>query len=196
MKRIGVLVSHRGTNFQAIIDACIDGRINAEIVVAISNNSKSEGLQRAKKANINTAHLSSVTHPDPAALDSAMLMLLNDHKVDMVVTAGYMKKLGPRTLKHYSGRILNVHPSLLPKYGGKGMFGMNVHKAVILAGDSETGITIHWLDEEYDTGPIISQEIIKVQQHDTAESLADRMLNSEHELLVATLADLTTGDKP
>ena len=198
MKKIGVLVSHRGTNFQAIIDACLSGRINASIEIAISNNSQSEGLARARRADISTVHLSSTTHPDPEQLDAAMLRVFQTHQVDMVVTAGYMKKLGPMTLKEFTGRILNVHPSLLPKYGGRGMFGMNVHKAVIAAGDVQSGITIHWLDEEYDTGPIIAQFVIPVLANDSPESLAARILESEHELLVATLAELTseTGVNP
>ena len=195
MKKLGILVSHRGSNFQAIIDACELGQINAKVVIAVSNNSQSEGLKRARRANIETAHLSSATHLDPDELDAAMASLFEDHEVDIIVTAGYMKKLGVVTLTKFSGKILNVHPSLLPKYGGQGMYGMNVHKAVIEAGDKETGITIHWLDYQYDTGPIISQKSVPVILNDTPVSLAERVLIVEHELLVSTLAELTNdGD--
>jgi len=191
MKKIGILVSHHGTNFQAIIDACDTGQIDAKIVVAISNNSQSEGLKRARRASIEAVHLSSSTHPNPDDLDAAMARMFESRNVDIVVTAGYMKKLGSTTLRKFSGKILNVHPSLLPKYGGKGMFGMNVHKAVIKAGDSESGITIHWLDEQYDTGPIIAQKRVRVFDGDTPDSLAKRILVEEHELLVTTLEKLT-----
>lgn len=193
MIRLGVLVSHTGTNFQAIIDACRSGRLHATPVIAISNNSRSSGLSRARDAGVATAHLSTVTHPDPDDLDQAMLDVLTAHSVDLVVTAGYMKRLGLRTLCHYAGKIINVHPSLLPKYGGQGMYGMNVHNAVIKNGDQETGITIHWVDEQYDTGPIISQLTIPVLADDSATTLAARVLPMEHELLVDTLVKLTSN---
>ncbi len=190
MKRLGILASHRGTNFQAIVDACRDKIVNAEPVIAISNNSQSIALDRARRCGIDALHLSSHTHPDPELLDQVMLESLIEKKVDFVITAGYMKKLGPKTLTHFSGRIINVHPSLLPKYGGRGMYGMNVHRAVIKSGDTETGITIHWLDGDYDTGPVIAQQTEPILPDDTAESLAERLLSREHELLIKTLTQL------
>lgn len=194
MTKLGILASHRGTNFQAIIDACQDGRLDATPVIAISNNSDALALDRARKAGIATAHMSSVTHPDPSALDTAMADILMEHDVDLLVLAGYMKKLGPKTLDTFEGRIVNVHPSLLPRYGGKGMYGMNVHQAVIDNGDEETGITIHWVESEYDTGPIIAQKRIPVHPDDTAESLAERVLAQEHDLLIDTLSRIISGD--
>ncbi len=189
--RLGILVSHRGSNFQAIIDACEAGSINAKVVVAISNNSQSIGLERARTADIPAFHLSSKTHPKATELDDAILGILFAHEVDLVVTAGYMKKLGRKTLHQYQRRIINVHPSLLPKYGGEGMFGMKVHKAVLDSADQETGITVHYLDGNYDTGEIISQLRLPVQPGDTPESLAARVLPQEHKLLVDTLRGLT-----
>lgn len=189
--RLGILVSHRGSNFQAIIDACEAGSVNAKVVVAISNNSQSIGLERARTADIPAFHLSSKTHPKAAELDDAILEILLSHEVDLVVTAGYMKKLGEKTLHQYQRRIINVHPSLLPKYGGKGMFGMKVHKAVLDSADTETGITVHYLDGSYDTGEIISQLRLPVKPGDTPESLAARVLPQEHKLLVDTLKELT-----
>ena len=190
MKRLGILASHRGTNFQAIIDACRNGQLSARPVVAISNNSKSVALQRARDAGIETAHLSNRTHPDPDELDHAILDCLTDHDIDIVITAGYMKRLGQRTLGHYAGRILNIHPALLPKYGGRGMYGMNVHRAVIESGDTPTGVTIHWIEGDYDTGPVIAQRTISVREDDSPESLASRVLELEHTLLIKTLSDL------
>ncbi|MFT4712397.1 MAG: phosphoribosylglycinamide formyltransferase-1 [Candidatus Azotimanducaceae bacterium] len=187
MKKLGILASHRGTNFQAIIDASKSGDLKATPVIAISNNSDSEALTRAMRADIATAHLSSVTHPDPNALDEAILKSLEQHAVDIVVTVGYMKKLGPQTLATFKGNIYNIHPSLLPKYGGKGMFGLNVHKAVIEAGDSETGVTVHRLEDEYDTGPIVAQQRVPVMRGDSAETLSSRIIKVEHLFLIETL---------
>ncbi|MCZ6502940.1 MAG: phosphoribosylglycinamide formyltransferase [Gammaproteobacteria bacterium] len=189
--RLGILASHQGTNFQAIIDACQSGNLDAEVAVAISNNSKSRALARARLANIPTVHLSSKTHPQRDELDKALLSTLRDHQVDLVVTVGYMKKLGPQTLQYFQGRIINIHPALLPKHGGEGMFGMEVHKAVLESEDAETGVTVHYVDGNYDTGQIISQTRIQVMPDDTPESLAARVLAEEHKLLVNTLKQLT-----
>ena len=191
MMKLGILASHRGTNFQAIIDACKDGRLKAVPVVAISNNSKSQALIRAKQAGIANFHLSSSKLPVYSELDAEILKTLVDHEVDLVITAGYMKKLGPLTLSKFAGRILNVHPSLLPKYGGKGMYGMKVHEAVIQNKDKHSGITIHWVDGNYDTGPIIAQRSIEVETDETAETLAMRVLSLEHQLLIETLSTLS-----
>ncbi len=189
--RLAVLASHRGTNFQAIIDACSAGILNAEVVVAISNNSNAQALVRAANNGIPIAHLSSKTYPQAEALDCAMLARLKSYDVSLVVTAGYLKKLGAQVLHAYKGRIINIHPSLLPAHGGKGMFGSAIHKAVIKAGDRKTGITIHHVDEDYDTGEIISQVEIDVRPEDSPESLAERVIQQEHILLINTLRKLT-----
>ena len=123
---LGVLASHGGTNLQAIIDSCLSGAIDAEVRVVISNNSRSLALERARRADIPTAHLSGATHPD--SLDEAIAETLRRHDVEVVALAGYMKMLGPRTLAAYRNRILNVHPALLPKFGGQGMYGERVHE--------------------------------------------------------------------
>ncbi len=188
---IGVLVSHRGSNLQAIIDACESGTLKAKPTIVISNNSQSGGLERARLAGIASLHLSSKTHPEPDLLDSAITAALKEHQVNLVVTAGYMKKLGPITLQAFRGKIINIHPSLLPKHGGKFMFGLNVHQAVLDAQETETGITVHHVDGEYDTGQIIAQTRLPVFTHDTAESLADRVIIREHELLIDTLKGIT-----
>ncbi|MCB1646266.1 MAG: phosphoribosylglycinamide formyltransferase [Pseudomonadales bacterium] len=187
MTRLGILASHRGSNFQAILDACHRGELAAETRVAISNNSGSLALERARKEGIPALHISGVTHPDPNAQDLAILTALREYGVELVVTAGYMKKLGPQTLEAFAGRIVNIHPSLLPRHGGHGMFGMNVHRAVIAEGDRETGITIHYVDGDYDTGPVIDQISIPVAIDDTPESLADKLIDLEHDFLVQTL---------
>ncbi len=191
---IGVLASHGGTNLQAIIDTCADGSLDAEIRVVISNNSRSLALERARRANIPTAHLSAVTHPDPAHLDAAIAHILSAHGVELVALAGYMKKLGPRTLSRYRNRILNVHPALLPKFGGRGMYGERVHAAVIAAAESVSGVSVHLVNEEYDRGPVIAQSEVPVMPNDTPETLAARVLQQEHRLYPHTIQRIASGE--
>ncbi|HYQ14713.1 MAG TPA: formyltransferase family protein, partial [Polyangiaceae bacterium] len=129
--RIGVLASHEGTTLQAILDACATARIAAEVVIVISNNGGSGALRRATVAGSAALHLSSKTHPGPGALDVAIIEALESREVEVVMLAGYMKKLEPALLKRFRGRIINTHPSLLPKFGGQGMYGPRVHEAVL-----------------------------------------------------------------
>lgn len=191
---IGFLASHGGSNMQAIIDACKAGELNAAEAVVISNNSDSRALERAKTEGIPNYYLSGKTHPDPDDLDRAIMDTLILHKVDVVALAGYMKKLGPKTLAHFRGRILNIHPALLPKFGGKGMYGIHVHEAVLAAGEKESGVTVHLVDEEYDRGPILAQVRVPVMPGDTPEALAERVLAQEHILYSATLQRIATGE--
>ena len=179
---------------QAIIDACKEGRLDAEPSVVISNNSDSTALERARREGIPGYHLSSKTHPQPWQLDEAILNALEKHSVDLVILAGYMKLLGPLTLAHYMGRILNIHPALLPKFGGKGLYGRLVHEAVLASGEPATGVTIHLVDENYDRGPIIAQSEVPVLDGDTPDSLAARVLEREHQLFAETLQKIATGE--
>lgn len=190
---LGFLASHNGSNMQAILDACKSGALSAVSTVIISNNSESGALIRAVKEGIPSFHLSGKTHPDPAALDRAILDELLKHEVDVVVLAGYMKRLGPATLRQYRGMVLNIHPALLPKFGGKGMYGIHVHQAVIETGERESGVTIHVVDENYDTGLIVAQERVPVLPEDTPETLAARVLACEHRLFPETLQKIATG---
>lgn len=191
---IGFLASHGGSNMQAIIDACKAGRLSAVPVVVISNNGESRALERARNEGIPNYYLSGKTHPDPDRLDQAILDALILHKVDVVALAGYMKKLGPKTLAHFRGRILNIHPALLPKHGGKGMYGIRVHEAVIAAGETESGVTVHLVTEEYDRGSILAQVTVPVMPGDTPETLAERVLVQEHILYPTTLQRIATGE--
>ncbi|MEW6751909.1 MAG: phosphoribosylglycinamide formyltransferase [Candidatus Latescibacterota bacterium] len=194
MLRLGFLASHGGTNMQAIIDACREGRLQAEPRVAISNNSNSGALERARREGITACHLSSATHPDPAALDGAILGALRCHEVEVVCLAGYMRKLGPRTLAAYRNRVLNIHPALLPRFGGKGFYGERVHQAVLAAGETESGPTVHLVDGRYDHGPILAQTRVPVLPEDTVETLAARVLAQEHRIYADTLQRIATGD--
>ena len=191
---LGFFASGRGTNMQAVIDACNSGLLAAKPCVVISNNSTSEALARARQAGIPAYHFSSKTHPDPAQLDQVILAGLQQHRVDLVVLAGYMKRLGEKTLSAYQGRVINIHPALLPKYGGEGMYGAHVHAAVIAAGDQETGVTIHLVDREYDHGDILAQTRLPVLKGDTAVTLAERVLVREHTFLVETLKQIISGE--
>ena len=191
---LGVLASHTGTNLQSIIDACRAGSLDAEVRVVISNNSRAPALARACAACIPTAHLSRVTHTDPDALDAAIERTLKSRGVEVVVLAGYMKRLGPRTLRAYRNRVLNVHPALLPKFGGRGMYGDRVHAAVLASGERVSGVTVHLVDEEYDRGPVISQVEVPVLPDDTPETLAARTLAQEHILYPKTLQRVASGE--
>jgi phosphoribosylglycinamide formyltransferase-1 len=189
---LGFLASHGGSNMQAIIDACKAGRLDAKPCVVISNNSEAMALQRAKDEGIPHYHISGATHPGPLE-DEEILRALKRHGVDTVILAGYMKMLGPATLRAYRGRILNIHPALLPKFGGKGMYGKRVHEAVLAAGEKVSGVTIHIVDERYDAGPIIAQRQVPVLPGDTADSLAERVLKHEHILYAETLQKIADG---
>ena len=176
---IAVFASGRGSNLQAIMNACKSGLIDGKVCVVISNNPDAEALARAKMDNIPTCCV------DPShGLD--ILDILLRHNTDMIVLAGYLKKLNSEVIEVYK-MIINIHPSLLPKYGGKGMYGLAVHEAVIANGDENTGVTIHMVTEEYDEGEIIEQLIISVQETDTPEELARRVNKYEHILLVMTI---------
>jgi phosphoribosylglycinamide formyltransferase 1 len=190
---LAFFASGRGTNTQAVLNACKSGFLAAKPCLVISNNSASEALERARQEGIPACHFSSKTHPDPIGLDQAILSALQAYQADLVILAGYMKKLGEKTLSAYQGRVINIHPALLPKYGGEGMYGMHVHEAVITSGDSETGVTIHLVDREYDHGAILAQSRVPVMKGDTAETLAARVLEREHTFLVETLVQIIAG---
>lgn len=191
--KLGFLASGRGTNMQSVIDACKSGRLNATPVVVISNNSDSMALDRANREHVPAFHLSARLFMEADELDQHIAETLMQHGAELVILAGYMKKLGPRTLAAYAGRVINVHPALLPKFGGKGMFGDNIHRAVLDAGESETGVTIHIVDEKYDSGPVLAQQKVKVESGDTVETLAARVLAVEHELFVDTIGAILQG---
>lgn len=191
--RLGFLVSGRGSNMLAIMNACAAGRLAAEPVVMISNNADAAALDIAKNRGIPAYHLSQTTHPDPGQLDKAITGVMKKYLVDLVVLAGYMKLVGSKLLEEYRNRVINIHPSLLPLHGGKGMYGINVHKAVIAAGEKQTGVTVHLINSKYDDGLILAQRKIDVATTDTAESLATRVLGVEHELYVEVLQDIISG---
>ena len=186
---IGVLASHAGSTLQAVLDAITTGRLDARVSIVISNNSGSGALLRAADAGIPTAHISGTTHPDGTTRDVTIRDTLQAHQVDLVLLAGYMKPIGLSTQAAFTGRIINTHPSLLPKFGGAGFYGLKVHAAVIAAGERESGATVHHVSGSYDTGAIIAQQSVSVMVGDTPESLQDRVKSAEQTLLLKVLAD-------
>ena len=192
--RLAVLASGRGSNLQAIIehfDNLARERI-AKVVLVASNRADSPALLRAATASIDIASF------DAADDGSALLELLRKSRVDLVVLAGYLKRIPPAVVREYSGRIINIHPALLPAFGGEGMYGARVHEAVIASGADESGVTVHLVDDEYDRGPIVAQWTVPVEKSDTPESLAASVLSVEHVVyprvieMVAILQQLET----
>lgn len=185
--RLAVFASHEGTNLQALIDAQFDGRLLAEIVCVISNNSDSGALRRANSANIPGYHITDKMYDNLNDYIQALFAILEKHNVNLIALAGYMKMMSVEIIRKYKNHILNIHPALLPKYGGKGMYGINVHKAVIEAGERISGATVHLVTEEYDKGKILNQVQVEVLPNDTPETLAARILPFEHKLYVETI---------
>ena len=174
--RLAVLASGRGSNLQAIIehfDSIARERV-ATVVLVASNRADSPALLRAATASIDIAAF------NPNDDGSELLALLQKFRIDLVVLAGYLKLIPPKVISEYAGRIINIHPALLPAFGGEGMYGARVHEAVIASGAAETGVTVHLVDDDYDRGPILAQWRVRVDKSDTAESLAARVLNVEH----------------
>ena len=175
-----MLASGRGSHFQTILRACRRGELPAEVVLLVS---------RLNAPVVERAHEAGVPVVFPPR-DEAICSALQDAEVDWVVLAGYLRRVGPAVLAAYPERVINIHPALLPAFGGQGMYGRHVHEAVLAAGVRETGASVHLVDEEYDQGRLLAQMRIPVLASDTPESLADRVLEVEHRLYLATLASL------
>jgi phosphoribosylglycinamide formyltransferase-1 len=180
--RIGVLASGSGTNLQAIMDGCSRGEIRGRVVVVISNNPKARALDRARLAGIPAVAMHHRAFPDRDTFDAKLVEILHSYEVDLVCLAGFMRVLGPSFIRQFPDRIMNIHPALLPAFGGLGMFGDRVHQTVLDSGVRFSGCTIHFANEAPDGGPIILQAIVPVLDTDTAQSLAERILVEEHRL--------------
>jgi phosphoribosylglycinamide formyltransferase-1 len=186
--KIAILASHEGTTAQAVMDACASDNIHGHVAVVISNNREAAVLRRAELANVPRAHLSGKTHPDPAALDHAILRTCSDAQADVVVLAGYMKRLASKMLNAYTGRIINTHPALLPAYGGQGMYGDRVHAAVLAAAERRSGASVHLVTQNYDEGPLLAQIEVPVLPDDDVASLRSRVRKAERQALLQVLA--------
>ena len=192
--RIAVLASHGGSNLQALIDGCASGQIDGEVVLVVSNNKKAFALERARNHHIDTLILTDAAYPAPNEYAGELLSQLASRKVNLICLAGYMKMIPQPVIEEYRDRIINIHPALLPKHGGKGMYGIHVHESVIAARESETGVTIHLVNEHYDDGRIIAQESVAVHPDDTPQSLQERVLELEHQLYPDTVARIAAGE--
>ncbi len=191
--RLAVFASGSGTNFQAILDAIEAGRLPAQVVLCVSDRATAGALTRAHSRNIPTAILSPGAFPTETAFGEALLAVLQQHAVAFIALAGYLKKIPDNVVAAYRNRILNVHPSLLPAFGGPGMYGRRVHEAVLNYGVRWTGATVHLVDEVYDHGPIVLQEPVPVYPEDTPETLAARVLAVEHRLYPEALRLFAEG---
>jgi phosphoribosylglycinamide formyltransferase-1 len=191
--RLGMLASHGGTNVQSVVQACREGRLPAEPVLIISNNRDSAVLEFGRSRGVPSVWIGGAEYEDQTLRDEAICTQLSNHDVDVVLLLGYMRKLGPATLDRFRNRILNIHPALLPKHGGKGKYGIHVHESVLASGDTETGVSIHLVDAEYDQGPVIAQCRVSVLNNDTPATLQARVLAREHEFLVETLNMIVIG---
>ena len=174
---LGVLASGRGSNLQAILDAIEAGRCPARVAVVVSDRAGARALERARAAGVKAVHLDPPAHADRAAFDRAMLAVLTEHAVELVCLAGYMRLLTPAFIEAYRGRILNVHPALLPAVPG-----LHAQRAALAYGVKLAGATVHFVDEGVDTGPIVLQAAVPVLEGDTEEMLAARILVAEHRL--------------
>lgn len=177
---------------QAVIDEIEGERIKAEIAGLITNKQNIKAADRAKKYDIPVCV---ITETDDKTYALKLEEQLSEWQPDLIVLAGFLKKIPDSIIRKYENKIINIHPALLPKFGGKGFYGLNVHKAVLESGDKETGCTVHYVNEEYDKGPIISQAKVKVHPSDTPEVLAKRVLKAEHELLPSVIKKLINQKK-
>ncbi len=190
--KLAVFASHGGTDLQSIIDATGQPDYPAEIAVMISNNKKAFAVERAQKAGIPTIIWQQKNFDDDDSYADFMLAILRKYGVELICLAGYMKLLPVKIVRAF--KIINVHPALLPKYGGRGMYGLHVHEAVIAAGDSMTGVTVHQANEIYDNGKILAQTEVEVLPSDTPEILQKRVLEVEHKIYPQTIAKIARGE--
>ena len=182
MKKIAIFASGGGSNFREIYNQIQKGDIPAKIVLVVSNNPQCGAIIFASEQGLENFIVNDSRFPNPDTRDKLLLQALLKAEVELICLAGYMKLLPRGIIKEYQNRILNIHPALLPQFGGKGFYGMKVHEAVIEAGAAESGVTVHLVDEEYDHGKIIAQKKVTVRSGDTAKTLAKRVLKVEHDL--------------
>lgn len=190
--KLGFLASKNGTSMRAIVNAACAGTLPAEPRLVVSNNRKAAALEFAAERGVPSLVIP--TQSDPDAADAALRGALEAAGVELVILSGYLRHLGPQTLGRYRNRILNIHPGLLPAFGGEGMYGRRVHEAVIAAGVAESGATIHAVDEIYDHGPVIERRTVPVLPGDAPEDLEARVAAMEPAFFIETLARIASGD--
>lgn len=190
MKKIAFFASHNGSAAKAMTMACADGVLEATPVLLITNNTKSAALDWAKDYGVKSHVINDTNTQD---IDATIAQMLEKSSIDMVICSGYMKLIGPKTIESVKGKILNVHPALLPLYGGRGMYGRHVHQAVFDNKDKQTGITIHLVDGEYDHGRVIAQKIIPLDSNDGVDDIESKVKAAEPGFYLETLKHILNG---
>ncbi|MCI6859204.1 MAG: phosphoribosylglycinamide formyltransferase [Eubacterium sp.] len=196
MLNLAVLVSGGGTNLQAIMDAIDSGEItNANIKVVISNNEGAYALERARQYGTEALLLSPKSFPSRDVFNESLLLALKEREIDLVVLAGYLVVVPPCVIREYENRIINIHPSLIPSFCGKGCYGLHVHEKALAKGVKVSGATVHFVDEGTDTGPIIMQKPVMVEQTDTPETLQKRIMEQAEWIILPKTIDLIANGK-
>ncbi len=185
--KLAVFASGTGSNLKALLDAIAAGRLDAEMRVVVSNKAEAGALQIARDRGVPACHLAPQPSESEAAYGQRMLATLQAYEVEFVALAGYLKKVPAAVVRAFKHRMLNIHPALLPSFGGKGMYGLRVHQAVLEYGCKVSGVTVHLVDEDYDTGPPVLQRCVPVEPDDTPEVLARRVLQVEHQVYAEAL---------
>lgn len=193
---LGLLASHRGSNALTVIKAAQRREIPIKVGVVIGNNPDAPVLAGARELGVPAIHLNRRTHPDPAALDEAIITALRAHEVDLVLLVGYFRPLGNPVLRAFPDQVLNLHPSLVPGHTGAGMIGRAVHEDVLRTGDPLSGVTLHLVGRPYIPGPVVRQSAVPVRDDDTPESLERRIIKQEHRFVVECLRDIASGQLP
>jgi phosphoribosylglycinamide formyltransferase 1 len=188
-----IFASGSGSNFQELINRKESSDLHVDIALLVGNNSSAFAFERARKHSIKSIHIAPSHFQDEKTYASKLLSVLRENRVELIALAGYMKKIPAEVLVAFPNRIVNIHPALLPAFGGKGLYGEKVHQAVLDYGAKITGVTIHFVDEEYDHGPIIFQDTIKVLDSDDAHTLAGRVLELEHASYWKALEGIASG---
>ncbi len=190
--RLAFLASHNGSSARAITQACRNGSLTATSVLLISNNAESKALTWAQEEGLTALCVNTSTQTQ--SVDDTIAALLKEHAIDLVLCSGYMKLIGPKTIDAVQGRILNVHPALLPRHGGKGMYGRHVHQAVFDNRETETGVTIHWVDQQYDHGATLAQTIVPVLETDSVDDIEAKVKAAEPDFYVETVRKILVGE--
>lgn len=184
---LAFFASYNGSSAHALTDACFDGTLSASPTLLLTNNEAANALNWSDNKGLKTICINSETHSDPKERDQKIADFLKENRINMVLLSGYMRLIGPRTLQAVNGRILNIHPALLPQYGGKGMYGHHVHQAVKDNNETETGITIHQVNQEYDKGKILAQKIIPLSLEESVEDIQKKVQEAEPEFYIETV---------
>jgi phosphoribosylglycinamide formyltransferase-1 len=190
---IAVFASGRGSNFEALLKAIEQGTLSARVTLLVSNKAEAGALEIARSRNIPAFYITQQQFPSEDGYVAKLFELLGQHRVELIALAGYLKRIPSRVIERFRNKILNVHPALLPLFGGAGMYGMHVHEAVIISGVKVSGATVHVVDEEYDRGPIVMQKVVEIADDDTPQTLAAKVLRVEHEIFPLALKAFAEG---